>query len=104
VPIFVGILPIRTAAGIKRMASLCGATIPGALEAGLAACGGDPAAEKEFGIAYAAGQADELLAAGVDGLHFYTLNHADSTMAVLGALKAARPWERAGVDPAIAAS
>ena len=107
VPIYVGILPVRTRAGIKRMASLCGAKIPEALDAGLAACGADADAEKEFGIAYAARQADELLGAGVDGLHFYTLNHADSTMAVLGALKAARPWDRAGsagASPAIAAS
>ncbi len=95
VPIFVGVLPVRTYGGIKRMAGLCGATIPERLAEGLRACGGDPDAERAFGIAYAARQCDELLAAGVDGLHFYTLNHADSTLAILGALKAARPWERA---------
>lgn len=95
VPIFVGVLPVRTFNGIKRMASLCGAGIPDSLATGLEACGGDGAAEREFGIAYAARQCEELLAAGVQGLHFYTLNKADSTSAVLGALKAARPWERA---------
>jgi methylenetetrahydrofolate reductase (NADPH) len=97
VPVFVGVLPVRTFAGIKRMASLCGADIPEPLAEGLAACEGDTDAEREFGIAYAARQCEELLAAGVQGLHFYTLNHADSTMAVLGALRAASPWERAGV-------
>ncbi len=98
VPIFVGVLPVRTYAGIQRMASICDARIPDAIHAGLAACEGDPVAERTFGIAYAARQCEELLAAGVDGIHFYTLNHADSTHAVLGALKAAEPWKRAGSD------
>lgn len=101
VPIFVGVLPVRTYAGIKRMASLCGAGLPEPLCAGLEACEGDPAREKAFGIAYAARQCEELLAEGVQGLHFYTLNQADSTEAVLGALKAARPWERAAPAAAV---
>lgn len=106
VPVIVGILPVRTYKGLKRFCSVCDANIPGRLHEGLAACGGDPDAEREFGIAYAARQSEELLAAGVDGLHFYTLNKADSTLAVLGALKAARPWERAssGTGAAFAAS
>ena len=61
---------------------------------------GDEAAELELGIAYAARQCDELLAAGVPGIHFYTLNKAPATRAILGALRAARPWERAPSPPA----
>jgi methylenetetrahydrofolate reductase (NADPH) len=95
VPVIVGILPVRTYAGLKRFCAVCDANIPDRLHEGLAACEGEAAAEREFGIAYAARQAEELLAAGVEGLHFYTLNKADSTLAVLGALRAARPWERA---------
>jgi methylenetetrahydrofolate reductase (NADPH) len=95
VPVFPGILPVRSYAGLVRFCDVCEARIPDALHDGLAACEGDPAAERAFGIAYASRQCEELLAGGVDGLHFYTLNKADSTLAVLGALKAARPWERA---------
>jgi methylenetetrahydrofolate reductase (NADPH) len=99
VPVMVGILPVRTYAGLKRFCAGCDANIPERLHEGLAACDGDTTTEREFGIAYASRQAEELLAAGVEGLHFYTLNKADSTLAVLGALQAARPWERApGAD------
>lgn len=94
VPVFAGILPVRSYAGLVRFCEVCDAKIPRRVHEGLAACEGDPAAERAFGIAYAARQCEELLAAGVQGIHFYTLNQADSTMAVLGALKAARPWER----------
>ena len=95
VPIFAGILPIRSYAGLVRFCETCQARIPEPLHRGLRACDGDPEAERAFGVAYAARQCDELLAGGVDGLHIYTLNKADSTLAVLGALQAARPWERA---------
>lgn len=103
VPVFAGILPVRSYAGLVRFCEICDASIPPAVHDGLAACSDDPVAERTWGVAYAARQAEELLAAGVDGLHFYTLNHSDSTLAVLGALKAARPWERAaGRDAATA--
>jgi methylenetetrahydrofolate reductase (NADPH) len=94
VPVFAGILPVRSYAGLVRFCEVCDANIPRSVHEGLSRCDGDPVAERTWGIAYAARQSEELLAGGVEGLHFYTLNHADSTMAVLGALKAARPWER----------
>ena len=47
-----------------------------------------------LGVAYAAQQCSELLIAGAPGIHFYALNRAPATRAVLGALRAARPWER----------
>jgi methylenetetrahydrofolate reductase (NADPH) len=94
VPVLAGILPVRSYAGLVRFCEVCDAKIPQAVHEGLALCDGDPVAERTWGIAYASRQCEELLAAGVEGIHFYPLNHADSTMAVLGALKAARPWER----------
>ncbi len=60
------------------------------------ALGGDAQAEAEFGIAYAARQCEELLAGGAPGIHFYTVNRAGPTRAVLSALRAARSWEPAG--------
>jgi methylenetetrahydrofolate reductase (NADPH) len=94
VPVLAGILPVRSYSGLVRFCEICDAHIPPAVHEGLARCEGDPVAERAWGIAYAARQSEELLANGVDGIHFYPLNHADSVMAVLGALKAARPWER----------
>jgi methylenetetrahydrofolate reductase (NADPH) len=48
-----------------------------------------------LGTAYATLQCSELLAGGAPGVHFYTLNRSPSTRAILSALLAARPWERA---------
>ena len=96
VPVIPGILPIISRAGLHRFCSVCGAKIPRLLDEQLAALGGDEEAERAFGIAYAARQCEELLAAGAPGIHFFVLNRAVSVKAVLGALLAARPWERAG--------
>jgi methylenetetrahydrofolate reductase (NADPH) len=94
VPIIAGVIPVASFAQTKRICSLCDASIPPRLEAAFAAAGGDERAEFELGIAYAAQQCSELLLAGAPGIHFYALNRAPATRAVLGALRAARPWER----------
>jgi methylenetetrahydrofolate reductase (NADPH) len=95
VPILAGVIPVASFAQTKRICELCDATIPARLEAAFAAAGGDERAEFELGIAYAAQQCSELLLAGVPGIHFYALNRAPATRAVLGALRASRPWDRA---------
>ena len=94
VPILAGVIPVASFAQTKRICDLCDASIPSRLEEAFAAAGGDERAEFELGIAYAAQQCSELLIAGVPGIHFYALNRAPATRAVLGALQAARPWER----------
>jgi methylenetetrahydrofolate reductase (NADPH) len=83
VPIVPGILPILSASQVKRFVTLCGAALPAALLAGLERCGDDDAAVANFGIEYATRQCEELLREGVPGLHFYTLNKARSTTAVV---------------------
>ncbi|MBA2240402.1 MAG: methylenetetrahydrofolate reductase [NAD(P)H] [Solirubrobacterales bacterium] len=93
VPIIPGVIPIGSFGQVRRICALCDATIPDELEAAMAALGGDPEAEAMLGIAYAARQCDELLARGAPGIHFYALNRAPGTRAVLSALRAARPWE-----------
>jgi methylenetetrahydrofolate reductase (NADPH) len=94
VPILAGIIPVAGFAQTKRICELCDATIPPQLEAAFQSAGGEPEREFELGIAYAAQQCAELLIAGAPGIHFYALNRAPATRAVLGALKASRPWER----------
>jgi methylenetetrahydrofolate reductase (NADPH) len=103
VPIIPGVMPITSYPQIKRFCEICEATIPAPLAEAMEALGGDERAELELGIAYAARQCDELLAAGVPGIHFYTLNRAPATRAILGALRASRPWERAPSEPAAVA-
>lgn len=100
VPILAGVIPVGSFAQTKRICDLCEASIPAPLEAGFQAAGDDPAREFELGIAYAAQQCSELLIAGAPGIHFYALNRAPATRAVLGALKASKPWERTRGDAA----
>jgi methylenetetrahydrofolate reductase (NADPH) len=100
VPILAGIIPVAGFAQTKRICELCDASIPPRLEAAFAAADGEEEAEFELGVAYAAQQCAELLIAGAPGIHFYALNRAPATRAVLGALRAARPWERTRGTPA----
>jgi len=84
VPIVPGIVPIVSASGIKRFTAQCGARLPREVTAALDRIGDDDdEAATEFGIDYATRQCDELLRAGAPGIHFYTLNKARSTCAVL---------------------
>jgi methylenetetrahydrofolate reductase (NADPH) len=83
VPIVPGVISILNATQIIKFTQMCGAKIPPALRAKLDRLGTDEAAATEFGIEYATQQCEELLRAGVPGLHFYTLNKAHSTIRVL---------------------
>ena len=93
VPVLPGIIPITHAGQLARMVSLCGASIPPALERELGLRADDPQAVADFGIAYATAQAAELLAGGAPGVHLYTLNRSPATRAVVSALTA-RPLRR----------
>jgi methylenetetrahydrofolate reductase (NADPH) len=86
VPIVPGILPILSTSQIKRFVALCGAGLPQELLAELERRQGDDEAVTAFGIEYATRQCEELLRAGAPGLHFYTLNKARSTTAILNNL------------------
>jgi methylenetetrahydrofolate reductase (NADPH) len=83
VPLVPGIVSILSAAQIVKFTQLCGAKIPSSLRAKLDALANDDEAAVEFGIEYATRQCEELLRAGVPGLHFYTLNKSRSTVQVL---------------------
>lgn len=105
VPIIPGVIPIASYGQVARICKLCDASIPDELDGAMAALGGDPEAEALLGVAYASRQCEELLAGGAPGIHFYALNRAPGTRAVLSALRASRPWERArGSELAPAAS
>jgi len=72
-------MPIVSAASIRRMTALCGARIPAELGRALDKAGEDDAATLEIGVEWSTAQCRELLASGVPGLHFYTLNKSPAT-------------------------
>jgi methylenetetrahydrofolate reductase (NADPH) len=83
VPIVPGVVSILSGTQIKRFTAMCGAAIPAPLAAKLEELGDDDDAVAEFGIEYATRQCEDLLRAGVPGIHFYTLNKAQATVRIL---------------------
>jgi methylenetetrahydrofolate reductase (NADPH) len=80
IPIIAGIMPITSINGFKRMAELAGGTrFPAKLLRTLQSCQGDPDTVRAVGIQYALEQCHDLMAGGVAGIHFYTLNRSDAT-------------------------
>ena len=75
VPIEAGIMPVLNKSSIERMVSMCGASLPRKLTRILARYGDHPQAMREAGMAYAIDQIADLMAAGVDGVHLYTMNN-----------------------------
>jgi methylenetetrahydrofolate reductase (NADPH) len=83
VPLVPGIVAILSSSQIAKFTQLCGAKIPPALNSRLQQLADDDEAAAQFGIEYATRQCEELLRAGVPGLHFYTLNKARATVQIL---------------------
>jgi methylenetetrahydrofolate reductase (NADPH) len=83
IPLVPGIISILSTAQIKKFVALCGAALPESLVSELEKRGDDVEAVTQFGIEYATNQCQELLREGVPGIHFYTLNKARSTTAIL---------------------
>jgi methylenetetrahydrofolate reductase (NADPH) len=88
VPIVPGIMPITNFEQIDRFTRLCGATLPMRLTLALEKRRNDSEAIQQLGIAHATLQCQELLARGVPGIHFYTLNKSRATQMILEALRA----------------
>jgi methylenetetrahydrofolate reductase (NADPH) len=86
VPIIAGIMPILNVVQIKRFVSMCGAKIPHPLLLQIEAAEDDAEAVYDIGVDYATNQCRDLLANGVDGLHFYTLNKSKATVQIVRAL------------------
>jgi methylenetetrahydrofolate reductase (NADPH) len=79
VPIIPGIMPIISVSGIERAVLLSGCKFPEALADDLHSHADDKAAVRKIGVEYAAAMCERLLAEGVPGLHFYTLNGSRAT-------------------------
>ncbi|MDR3258957.1 MAG: methylenetetrahydrofolate reductase [NAD(P)H] [Fusobacteriaceae bacterium] len=78
VPIEAGIIPIVNKKKILKMVNLCKVSVPKAVEIMIEKYGNDPVSFRSAGIEYAIYQGNELLKEGVDGIHLYILNDADT--------------------------
>jgi methylenetetrahydrofolate reductase (NADPH) len=87
-PIIPGILPVVSLKVIKRIVSLCGASIPAEFLAALEEADqrGGAAEVQKIGLAHARRQAQELLASGVPGVHIYTLNRSELVLELVDGL------------------
>ncbi len=82
-PIVPGVMPIANFSQLKRFSDMCGAEIPRWLAKRLVAYGDDADAIREFSADVVADLCRKLIAGGAPGLHFYTLNRARPTLAIL---------------------
>jgi methylenetetrahydrofolate reductase (NADPH) len=88
VPIVPGIMPITNYEQVHRFTRMCGATVPMRLALQLERVKDQPEAVVQLGVAHATVQCMELLARGVPGIHFYTLNKSPATRMIVSALRA----------------
>lgn len=82
VPIVAGIMPITNYSQLMRFSEMCGAEIPRWIRLKLASFGDDAESIRAFGLDVVTGLCERLLAGGVPGMHFYTLNQAAATTAL----------------------
>jgi methylenetetrahydrofolate reductase (NADH) len=75
-PIVPGIMPIGNFSQLARFSDACGAEIPRWMRLKLEGYRDDAASIRAFGLDAVSALCEKLLAAGVPGLHFYTLNQA----------------------------
>ncbi len=82
VPIVPGLMLIQSSAQCRRIATMCGSRIPPELERRLAKVEDNSDDALQLGIDYTTEQCEALLAYGVPGFHFYSLNKARGVSAV----------------------
>ena len=85
-PLVPGILPPLDFKAAARMAKVCGASVPDTLLERFAAVDGDVLATRLLSAAYVSDLCSVLKREGIETFHFYTLNQADLTQAVVSAL------------------
>lgn len=86
-PIVPGIMPVTNYANLVRFSDACGAEIPRWLRLRLADFGDDSDSLQAFGTEVVTEMCSELLEQGAPGLHFYTMNRTEPTLAIWKNLK-----------------
>ncbi len=85
-PIIPGIMPITNYVQLSRFSKMCGAEIPRWLQKSLERFADDVESIRAIGLEFMTSFCEKLLSYGAPGLHFYTLNQASATQAILLAL------------------
>ncbi|KAG9608868.1 hypothetical protein KCV01_g4183, partial [Aureobasidium melanogenum] len=83
IPVVPGIMPIANFSQLRRFSEQCGAEIPRWIVKRMQAHGDDAKAVRELGADVVAELCRRLLDGGAPGIHFYTINRARTTEAVL---------------------
>ncbi len=85
-PIVPGIMPIVNYTRLSNFSAMCGAEIPAWIRKRLEAMGDDTDSVKSFGIDVVSQLCQKLIDSGAPGLHFYTLNQADTTIKIIDSI------------------
>lgn len=93
VPLIPGILPVTNLSQIQRITALCGAALPDSFVQELGRKD-DHDWQFQVGVEFATRQVQDLLDAGVPGVHFYVLNKSQATSAVLHGVAMSNDEER----------
>lgn len=81
-PVVPGIMPITNYSKLARFSDACGAELPRWIRKQLEAYGDDSRSIQAFGEQVISEMCERLLEGGAPGLHFYTLNQADPSLAI----------------------
>ena len=90
IPVVPGIMPITNYSKLARFSDACGAEIPRWIRKQLEAYGDDAKSIQAFGEEVITRMCEQLLQGGAPGLHFYTLNQAEPSLAIWNNLKLPR--------------
>ena len=85
-PIVPGIMVLQAAPGFKKMTKFCKTRVPPALGSKVDALSDDDVKLKQFGVDFGVETCNQLRALNAPGLHFYTLNLENSTLAIVDKL------------------
>ena len=81
-PVIAGLLPVTNLKQLSRMVELSGTKIPVEILNRFESVKNDPVSVKKIGIDIATQMGAQLLDLGAPGLHFYTMNTAESTIEI----------------------
>jgi methylenetetrahydrofolate reductase (NADPH) len=88
IPVVPGVMPITNSSQLLRFSDSCGAEIPRWIRLRLQSYGDDAASIRAFGEDVVTELCERLVRGGAPALHFYTMNQAPATLAIMRRLAA----------------
>ena len=86
-PIIAGVLPVTNVKLLTKMAELGGTPIPDSIASRFAAVQDNPEDVRKLGVEIALNLCNDLIDAGVPGIHFYTMNSSTATSEIFESLQ-----------------